>query len=33
MGAIMRYLAHGFQGAVHLRPWYGGGERRTGLFD
>jgi LmbE family N-acetylglucosaminyl deacetylase len=33
MDAIMRYLAHGFQGAVHLRPWYGQGERRTELFE
>lgn len=32
MAAIMRYLAHGFDGAVHLRPWYGA-ERRTDLFD
>jgi len=31
--AVMRYLAHGFDGAVHLRPWYGGGEKRTELFD
>lgn len=33
MAAIMRYLSHGFDGAVHLRPWYGGGEARTDLFD
>lgn len=32
MEAIMRYLAHGFDGAVHLRPWYGGGEGRTDLW-
>lgn len=32
MDAIMRYLEHGFDGAVHLRPWYGA-ERRTDLFD
>lgn len=31
MAAIMRYLEHGFDGAVHLRPWYGA-ERRTDLF-
>lgn len=30
--AVMRYLAHGFDGAVHLRPWYGEGERRTDLW-
>lgn len=33
MDAINRYLAHGFDGAVHLRPWYGGGESRTEIFD
>jgi LmbE family N-acetylglucosaminyl deacetylase len=33
MDAINRYLAHGFDGAVHLRPWYGGGESRTDIFD
>jgi LmbE family N-acetylglucosaminyl deacetylase len=33
MDAIMRYLEHGFGGAVHLRPWHGGAERRTSLFD
>jgi LmbE family N-acetylglucosaminyl deacetylase len=33
MDAVMHYLAHGFQGAVHLRSWYGGGGRRTALFD
>jgi LmbE family N-acetylglucosaminyl deacetylase len=33
MDAIMRYLAHGFDGAVHLRPWYGGGESRTEILD
>ncbi|MGH7475983.1 MAG: PIG-L deacetylase family protein [Longimicrobiales bacterium] len=33
MAAIMRYLAHGFDGAVHLRPWYGTAERRTDLFE
>lgn len=32
MDAVMRYLAHGFDGAVRLRPWYGA-ERRTDLFD
>jgi LmbE family N-acetylglucosaminyl deacetylase len=32
MGAIMRYLAHGFAGAVHLRPWYGEAETPTDLF-
>lgn len=32
MNAIMRYLEHGFDGAVHLRPWYGA-ERRTDIFD
>ncbi len=33
MDAIMRYLEHGFGGAVHLRLWYGEGESRTDLFD
>jgi LmbE family N-acetylglucosaminyl deacetylase len=33
MDAINRYLAHGFDGAIHLRPWYRGGERRTELFE
>jgi LmbE family N-acetylglucosaminyl deacetylase len=33
MDAIMRYLAHGFDGAVHLRPWYGGVESRTEILD
>lgn len=33
MDAIMRYLEHGFGGAVHMRPWYGTAERRTDLFD
>jgi LmbE family N-acetylglucosaminyl deacetylase len=33
MDAINRYLAHGWGGAVHLRSWYGGGERRTEMFD
>ena len=33
MDAINRYLAHGFDGAVHLRSWYSGGERRTDIFD
>lgn len=33
MNAIMRYLEHGFDGAVHVRPWYTTAERRTGLFD
>ena len=32
MAAIMRYLAHGFDGAVHLRPWSGAAARRTDLF-
>ena len=32
MEAINRYLAHGWGGAVHLRPWYGGGERRTEIL-
>ena len=30
--AIDAYLAHGFQGAVHLRPWREPGARRTDLF-
>lgn len=29
--AVMGYLEHGFDGAVHLRPW-NGAERRTDLF-
>ncbi|HUE77450.1 MAG TPA: hypothetical protein VMM83_05865, partial [Longimicrobiales bacterium] len=33
MEAIMRYLEHGYDGAVHLRPWHDGAERRTDLFD
>jgi LmbE family N-acetylglucosaminyl deacetylase len=33
MAAVMRYLEHGFAGAVHLRPWPTGSERRTGLFE
>ena len=33
MDAIDRYLAHGWNGAVHLRPWYGGGARRTEILD
>ncbi|MGH7664865.1 MAG: PIG-L deacetylase family protein [Gemmatimonadaceae bacterium] len=32
MNSIMRYLEHGFDGAVHLRPWFGA-ERHTRLFD
>ena len=32
MDAINRYLAHGWGGAVHLRPWYGGGESRAEIF-
>jgi LmbE family N-acetylglucosaminyl deacetylase len=32
MAAVNAYLAHGFDGAVHLRPWTGATERRTGLF-
>jgi Tol biopolymer transport system component/LmbE family N-acetylglucosaminyl deacetylase/lysophospholipase L1-like esterase len=31
--SVIRYLAHGFDGAVHLRAWYGGGAARTDLFD
>lgn len=33
MDSVMRYLAHGFDGAVHLRPWYGEGAARADLFD
>lgn len=33
MDAINRYLAHGFDGAVHLRPWAGTAERRTDIFE
>jgi hypothetical protein len=33
MAAIMRYLEHGFDGAVHMRPWFASAERRTDLFD
>ena len=33
MEAINRYLAHGWDGAVHLRPWYGGIDRRTEILD
>lgn len=33
MNAIMRYLQHGFDGAVHLRPWHTTAERRTDLFE
>ena len=33
MAAINRYLAHGWDGSVHLRPWYGGGSSRTDIFD
>jgi len=32
MDAIMRYLSHGFDGAVHLRNWYGDTAPRTDLF-
>jgi LmbE family N-acetylglucosaminyl deacetylase len=32
MDAINRYLAHGWGGTVHLRPWNGGAERRTEIF-
>lgn len=32
MDAILRYLAHGFDGAIHLRPWTGETEERTDLF-
>lgn len=30
---IMRYLDHGYEGAVHLRPWVALDGRRTDLFD
>lgn len=33
MDAINRYLAHGWGGRVHLRPWNGGAERRTEILD
>ncbi len=33
MDAINRYLAHGWDGAVRLRPWYGGGAPRTDILD
>jgi LmbE family N-acetylglucosaminyl deacetylase len=33
MAAVMRYLEHGFAGAVHLRPWLAPSERRVGLFE
>ena len=33
MDAINRYLAHGWDGVVRLRPWFGGGESRTGILD
>lgn len=33
MDVVMRYLAHGFGGAVHLRPWSGTAGRRTDLFE
>ncbi len=33
MDAINRYLAHGFDGAVHLRPWYGKIGNRTDIFE
>ena len=32
MAAIMRYLEHGFDGAVHMRPWHATAEPRTDLF-
>lgn len=32
MDAILRYLAHGFDGAIHLRPWTGD-TKGTDLFD
>ena len=32
MAAVNAYLAHGFDGAIHLRPWTGETERRTELF-
>jgi hypothetical protein len=30
--ANMRYVEHGFRGAVYLHSWHGGGQR-TGLFE
>jgi LmbE family N-acetylglucosaminyl deacetylase len=33
MAAVMRYLEHGFAGAVHLRPWLAQSGSRTDLFD
>lgn len=30
--SVMGYLAHGWDGAVHLRPWLGPDGRRTELF-
>ena len=33
MDSIMRYLDHGFDGAIHFRPWLGTAERRTDLFE
>ena len=33
MAAIMRYLEHGFDGAVHMRPWLASAESRTDIFD
>ncbi len=33
MDAIMDYLSHGFDGAVHLRPWFGEAMSRTDLFE
>jgi LmbE family N-acetylglucosaminyl deacetylase len=33
MASIMRYLEHGFAGAVHLRPWLAQSGTRTSLFD
>lgn len=32
MDAIMGYLTHGFDGAVHLRPWHGEPESRGDVF-
>jgi LmbE family N-acetylglucosaminyl deacetylase len=29
MDAIMEYLGHGFDGAIHLRPWFGAAQQRT----
>lgn len=29
MDAIMEYLGHGFDGAIHMRPWFGAAELRT----